>query len=583
MGRPWQIALLSGFNRRRRALGASEAAFIVLATFAGVAAGVTTNLQQFLAHTIQGALYGVSINRLSALGQIHHPWRLLALPLGGLVLVGITQYLRARGRQPIDVIDGNALHGGRIPLVDNFAIAAQTIVSNGAGASVGLEATFAQMGGGLASLLGQWFKLRRSDLRTLVGAGAGAAIGAAFGAPLTGAFYAFEVMIGTYTPAAIAPVVAASLAAVIVTRGFGVDPYLIATTANRTLITADYLAYAPLGLICALLGIAIMRLATGAETHLNARNWFGRWRPVVGGFLLIPIALVSPQSLSAGHGAMHLDLTLHPELSFLVLVLGLKILASVISLGFGFRGGLFFASLFLGSLVGQIYAGALGLWLHLNLDPVDAALIGMAGLSVSIIGGPMTLAILILETTHDFALMGIVLTVALVSSAVTRELFGYSFSTWRLHIRGSTVRSPRDIGWMIDLAAGRIMRRDWTQMPATATIGELRSRVPPGSTSKVVLVDAEQRYCGIVATAAAWSPDIAAADSLSSHAILCRITLEALTPIAATLDLFDLHAADELAVVDADTHVIGVVGEKYARRRYFEGIEAAQREIYREA
>jgi hypothetical protein len=59
----------------------------------------------------------------------------------------------------------------------------------------------------------------------------------------------------------------------------------------------------------------------------------------------------------------------------------------------------------------------------------------MAALSVSIVGGPMTLAMLMLETTHDFALMGLVLTAALVSSTITREVFGYSFSTWRLHAR----------------------------------------------------------------------------------------------------------------------------------------------------
>lgn len=33
------------------------------------------------------------------------------------------------------------------------------------------------------------------------------------------------------------------------------------------------------------------------------------------GLLLIPLALVSPQTLSAGHGALHLDLVLRPALS----------------------------------------------------------------------------------------------------------------------------------------------------------------------------------------------------------------------------------------------------------------------------
>nr|WP_241656457.1 chloride channel protein [Sphingomonas oligophenolica] len=124
-------------------------------------------MQQWLAHSIQRILYGVTVNRLSALESIHHPWRLLALPIGGLLLIALGRGLRSRSRSPIDVVEANALHGGRIPVTDNLIIAAQTILSNGAGASVGLEATYAQMGGGIASAVGQWLKLRRNDLRTL--------------------------------------------------------------------------------------------------------------------------------------------------------------------------------------------------------------------------------------------------------------------------------------------------------------------------------------------------------------------------------------------------------------------------------
>ncbi len=223
--------------RQRRRLRESEAAFILLAALTGLAAGLMTNVQNGIAHGIQHFFYGVGINRLSALGSIHHPWKLLALPLGGLAMVSMAELFRRRKRTPIDVVEANALHGGRIPFIDNLVVASQTIVSNGAGASVGLEAAYAQMGGGVASLLGQAMKLRRNDLRTLVGAGAGAAIGAAFGAPLTGAFYAFEIVIGAYTPAAIAPVVAAALTAALVTRSLGVEPYLIATTADRLITT----------------------------------------------------------------------------------------------------------------------------------------------------------------------------------------------------------------------------------------------------------------------------------------------------------------------------------------------------------
>src|SRR5690606_5973266 len=121
----------------------------------------------------------------------------------------------------VDLIEANALHGGKLSMIDSLIITAQTVVSNGFGASVGLEAAYTQMGGAAASKLGSLFQLRRSDMRKLVGCGAAGAIAAAFGAPLTGAFYAFELIIGTYTISTLAPVVAASITAVLVTALFG--------------------------------------------------------------------------------------------------------------------------------------------------------------------------------------------------------------------------------------------------------------------------------------------------------------------------------------------------------------------------
>ncbi len=583
MRRSWSTLFWSLAIRQRRRLRESEAAFILLAILAGVAAGLITNLLQLMAHGIQELLYGVSINRLSALGEIRHPWRLLGLPLGGLALVLLARLLRRRQRPLIDVVEANALHGGRIPMADNLVIARQTVLSNGAGASVGLEAAYAQMGGGVASLLGQWLKLRRNDLRTLVGAGAGAGVGAAFGAPLAGAFYAFEIVIGHYTPAAIAPVVAAALSAAFVTRALGVEPWLIATTADRILGTADYLLYALLGLLCAGLGILIMRMVTFAELRVQGWTWPGRWRPLIGGVLLMPLAWLTPQTLSAGHGALHLNLILLPDWTVLLMILCLKIAASVISLSFGFRGGLFFASLFLGSLAGQIFAQIVDLiGIGWSLDPNDAALVGMAALSVAIVGGPMTLGLLMLETTHDFQLMGVVLTASLLSSAVTREMFGYSFSTWRLHLRGSTIRSPRDIGWVMNLTAGRMMRRDWVSVPDTMSVGQFRALVPLGSASKAIMIDGAGGYRGIVPTAAAYRPELAEDAPIAPLAIMADISLRADADIRAILPLFDKAAADELAVVDESGLVLGVLTEKHARRRYFEEIESSQRALFGE-
>ena len=125
---------------------------------------------------------------------------------------------------------------------DSLFVATQTIVSNGFGASVGLEAAYAQMGGALASITGRVLQPAPLDLRTFVGAGAGAAIGVAFGAPLTGAFYAFEIIIGSYTVANVAPVIAAAIAGWLMTRIVHFEPMVIPITTPDDYKLSHYLS-----------------------------------------------------------------------------------------------------------------------------------------------------------------------------------------------------------------------------------------------------------------------------------------------------------------------------------------------------
>jgi CIC family chloride channel protein len=574
-------ALMTAIRRRFRT---SEAWFILLAVAVGVAAGVLASLLSDTAHWLQESLFGFSGSaHLSAMPKIPLP-RLLALPAGGAVLGLLGLLLKRRRRRPVDVVEANALHGGRIPFADSLAVSAETLVSNGTGASVGLEAAYAQIGGGVASVLGQWLHLRRNDLRTLVGAGAGAAIGAAFGAPLTGAFYAFEIVIGAYTPAAIAPVAAASLAAVLTARTLGTIPYLIAASSSEDIHTVHYFIYAGFGLLCGLAGIAVMRLVTVLEGLVRASRIPDHVRPVIGGALLIPIAWISPQALSAGHGALHLDLAGEATVGLLLSIFALKMLASAVSLGFGFRGGLFFASLFLGTLLGRAFALMLAQvpWIP-PLPDTDAALVGMAALAVAVVGGPMTMSLLVLEATHDFALTATVLTAALCSSAVVRERFGYSFSTWRLHLRGETVRSGRDIGWIEALTAGRMMRESPPTIASTRTIADFRQSFPLGSTSRVVVIDVPARYVGIVPTTEAWR-ETAEPDAIIGSIAIRRDAY--LTPdmnIAAVMRTLDEHEADELAVVGPDRRLLGIVTERHVRRRYAEELEKTQRELFGEA
>lgn len=564
-------------------LRTSDLSLILSAAGLGVCAGLATVTLAFAAHSIQHVLYGVGINRLSALASIRHPLKLLFLPLGGGILGGVYWLSRRRGA-PIDVVEANALHGGRIPPADTFWVGLQTLISNGFGASVGLEAAYAQTGGGIASAAGQWLRLRRADMRNLVGAGAGAAIGAAFAAPLTGAFYAFEVVIGTYTPAAIAPVATAALSAALVSRAFGETPYLTVASVPEHITTLDYLLFSGLGVLCAVAGILMMRMQSWLERLVSAQKLPSMWRPLVGGMLLVPIALASPQALSSGHGALSLDIELRPAVTFLAFVFAMKALASTISISFGFRGGLFFASLFLGSLLGPIYAQLVNDFAgHEVVGNLDAALVGMAAFATAVVGAPMTLSLLVLETTQDFALTGVVIAASLCASAFTRANFGYSFSTWRFHVRGASIRSARDIGWSKALTARRLMRRDPTMVSASATIAEFRARVPLGSTSRVLLTGPDREYRGLVETARAYDPGLDQGTRISEISRLPNEAIAPVTGITQILGEFERLKSEDLAVVDDTGRILGVLTEAYVQRRYIEESEKSQSQMFGES
>lgn len=574
----WAVRL-HGFGARVRA---AELLFVLVAIVIGMGAGLLTVVQGALARTLQHGLYQMpSHMRLSGMPMLAW-WQLLILPLGGCVLVGFNRLVRAQRRSLVDAVEANALHGGVLSSRDSAIVSGQTILSNGFGASVGLEAAYAQLGGLIASLTGRWLRLRRIDIRTLVGAGAGGAIAAAFGAPLAGAFYAFEVVIGAYTPATIAPVVAASLAGAQVAQRLGVVPYIVDVDRGPTIHTVGYLIYGCLGVLCAVIGIALMRMvgATEAGTRAHLPGWS---RPIVGGMLMAGLAAISPQVLSAGHSALHIDLMQALPLAVVATLLATKALASIVSLGFGFRGGLFFASLFLGTLVGHFYADGLAAIAGVEvLDAGNAAMVGMAALAVAVIGAPFTMTMLVLEATGNFSLTGAVLAASLVSSTIVRQFFGYSFSTWRLHLRGETIRSLRDVGWVKTLTAGRMMRRQPNMVPGTTTAAAFRRRFPLGATKRVILLDAADHYAGIVDPVAVHDATVGADTPVIDLAEGRDQTLRPEMDIRAVMALFDATRREELAVVDDQGEVLGLVTEAHVRRRYGEELEKSQRELFGE-
>lgn len=569
-------------RRLRAFVRAHETSLVVLAALVGIIGGCVVLAMSVAVAGLHAFLFDISIrDRLSSQLAIE-PLRALLVPsLGGLLLgLAFLWLSRLRPAREIDPIEANALHGGRMSFRGSVIVALQTVWSSGVGASVGLEAGYTQLSSGLAASLGRAFHLRRADQRVMVGCGAAAAIAGAFGAPLAGAFYAFELVIGGYTPASLAPVGVAAVAGYFVTHGFTALSLGIGIESFGDVRGRDLAIATLFGVLAGLFGIAIMRGVALCEAVLARIRLWPPLRPALGGLAVGLMALLTPQVMSSGHGALHFSGIVSLPLAIIAGVFILKAVASIVSLGSGFRGGLFFATLLMGALGGRMFATSFdAIWPGLDLDASVYAVIGMSALSASVIGGPLTMSFIALESTGNLWLTTAVLVAVIISTLITRELFGYSFATWRFHLRGETIRSAADVGWLRDLTVARLMRPDLTTVDADLSLEKFRERFPLGSKTQVVAIDGEGRYAGLALIAEAHAADTPADRGLIDILHHRDVVLHPTMNIQEAIAVFDAAEAESLAVVEAGQHrPIGTLTEAYAMRRYAEESEKRRRE-----
>src|ERR1700685_1681026 len=294
-------------RRLRAFVRAHETSLVALAALIGTIGGLVVVAMSVAVAGLHALLFNISIReRLSSQDSIE-PLRALLVPsLGGLLLgLVFLLLLRWRPAREIDPIEANALRGGRMSFRCSLIVALQTVWSSGVGASVGLEAGYTQLSSGVAASLGRGFHLRRADQRIMVGCGAAAAIAGAFGAPLAGAFYAFELVIGGYTPASLTPVGVAAVAGYFVAHAFTPLSLGVGVGPVGDVLGRDLAVAALLGILAALFGIAIMRGVALWEALLAKTGIWQPLRPALGGLGVGLLALLTPQVMSSGHGALH--------------------------------------------------------------------------------------------------------------------------------------------------------------------------------------------------------------------------------------------------------------------------------------
>ena len=509
------------------------------------------------------------------------PLRVLIIPACGGLLIGLAALFVSRYRtsEIVDPIEANALHGGRMSMLDSLRLVIATIVSNAVGASVGMEAGYSQFGSSMFSSVGRAFQLRRADLRVFVASGAAAAIAAAFNAPLAGAFYGYELILGNYSVRALAPIAAAALAAVLSERALIHPEPLFVVGQIFHFKQSVYLLFALLGVLSAGFSVLSMQAVTWAERGLKKLPLPQWTRPAMGGVLLTAIALYVPQVLGSGHGAIQFHFDHHVALTALAIVLIAKLVASAISVGSGFRGGMFSSALFLGCLFGAVFADVAAMLVPRLADQHAALMmVGMGSVAAAVIGAPLTMAFLVLEGTGDFAMTVGVMVGVVISSTIVRLTFGYSFSTWRFHQRGIGIRSPHDIGWLADLTEAKLMRSDPKIVPAGMPLGEIREKYPLGGAKRVFVVQPDGRYFGAL--------DIADLHDKKRDAVLGSLTAADIAKggdafllpgqnVRVALQKFEESQIESLPVLNTalDRTILGYLTEAYALRRYNQELE----------
>jgi CIC family chloride channel protein len=333
----------------------------------------------------------------------------LAVPaVGGLLAGAIIQFgTRLRGEvTTTDYMEAVVLGDGKIAARRTLLKCLSALFTIASGGSIGREGPLVQLSALVASLTGRLRKWSTPRLRLLVGCGAAAGIASAYNAPIAGAVFVAEIVLGSVAMEIFGPLVFSSVIATLTVQGFlGRDPlYKIPPfQLNRNWEIVPYLL---LGLSAGLLAPWFIRLLRASE------EWCGRIAaPVyvkmcVGGLIVGVLAVFHPQVCGNGYSTVSGILRGEWVWETLAVILVFKILATTATFGSGAVGGVFTPTLFIGASLGFLFGnGAQHVLGHLQVNPSAFALVGMGAFLAAATHAPIMAIIMIFEITLDYQII----------------------------------------------------------------------------------------------------------------------------------------------------------------------------------
>lgn len=557
-------------ERLRQQLRRSEMAGpLVLATIIGLLTGVAAIALRWLIRAVQWAFFTGPAPWWDALGVVPAWLPLVLAPTVGMVVVSwmVRRWApEAMGHGVPEVQFAVRQRGGRIRPRVAFVKAVASALSIGSGGSVGREGPIVQIGSSVGSSVGQLAGLGANELRIMVAAGAGAAIGGTFNAPIAGVLFAMEVILGGIASRSFGLVVVASVAATAVVQSvLGTAPAFQLVEDFTLVSNWEFGLYLGLGLVTGVVALAYTKGVYAAE------EYFERWsaapwvKAVVGGVAVGLLgAFGSEHIFGVGHEGVDLALAGALGAGTMLLLVVLKILATSITLGAGGSGGVFAPALFIGAMTGgAVGMGAGALWPEITASPGAYALVGAAAVFGAAAHAPMTAIVILFEMTDNYRIILPLMLAVVLAQLIASRLNPDSIYSIKLRRLGGFRRSPRELGTLDILLVADAMEEDFDSVPADLPIEELADMAREEREKSWVVLDAEGRLAGMVAVEDLEGALVAGQDEGTVADIMTRAVVTT-TPgetLRSAFARFSERDVNQLPVVDPDDRsvVLGVL------------------------
>ena len=319
-----------------------------------------------------------------------NPWLCCLLPAGGLCIAFLYRVTKLSGHADTNLIIKSVRTDERVPILLAPVIFLSTVITHLFGGSAGREGAALQLGGCIGSFIGRVVRLNEKDMPIALMCGMSGLFSALFGTPLTATVFAMEVVsVGVIYYSAFLPCIVAALTAFGITNAFGLEAAAFELKDIPALNIPNILAVAAIGVAAAI--ISIVFCVSLEQTHKLAVKYFKNeyLRTAVGGTAIALLTFLLGTRYNGTGGTVIAAAV--SEGAALPCDFILKMLFTVITIGFGYKGGEIIPTFFIGATLGATVAPLLG------LPASFGAAVGLVALFCAVVNCPIASLLLSIE------------------------------------------------------------------------------------------------------------------------------------------------------------------------------------------